>query len=130
MPRSPALQKTEFDARRVERVYAVLARVYDEVFDRALGPGRVESVGALDCGPGDEVLEVGVGTGLSFSSYPEDCRVTGIDISFEMLRRARRRRDEHGRVDIRLEQMDARRLQFDDATFDRVLAPDVISVVP
>jgi phosphatidylethanolamine/phosphatidyl-N-methylethanolamine N-methyltransferase len=130
MPRSPALQKTEFDARRVERVYSVLARVYDDTFDRVLGPGRVESVRALGCRPGDEVLEVGVGTGLSLSCYPRDCRVTGIDISPEMLQRARQRRDAHDIDLVHLEEMDARRLRFEDGSFDRVLAPYVISVVP
>jgi phosphatidylethanolamine/phosphatidyl-N-methylethanolamine N-methyltransferase len=35
------------------------------------------------------VLEVGVGTGLSLQLYPRDVRITGIDVSREMLEKAR-----------------------------------------
>jgi len=124
------LRNVEADSRRVERVYAVLARVYDDFFDWALGPGRRIAVDSLDCRPGDSVLEVGVGTGLSLPLYPRNCGVTGIDISEEMMSRARERVARDGLDHVRLMQMDARDLRFADGTFDRVLAPYVISVVP
>jgi phosphatidylethanolamine/phosphatidyl-N-methylethanolamine N-methyltransferase len=76
------------------------------------------------------VLEVGVGTGLSLPYYPPGCHITGIDISEAMLEQARDRADELNRDDIDLRVMDARSLGYPDATFDHVLAPYVISVVP
>jgi phosphatidylethanolamine/phosphatidyl-N-methylethanolamine N-methyltransferase len=111
-------------------VYSVLARVYDDWFDWALGPGRRDAVARLAVEPGERVLEVGVGTGLSLPYYPPDCHVTGIDISEAMLEQARERADllKRRRVDLRL--MDARQLSYPDATFHHVLAPYVISVVP
>lgn len=130
MSRSSAAQKIDLDSRRVERVYAVLARVYDGFFDWALGPGREAAVAALGCLPGDRVLEVGVGTGLSLLSYPPGCHLSGIDISTEMLDQARQRAVREGLDTVHLEQMDARHLRFEDCTFDRVLAPYVISVAP
>jgi phosphatidylethanolamine/phosphatidyl-N-methylethanolamine N-methyltransferase len=130
MSRSSAAEKLELDSRRVERVYAVLARVYDGFFDWALGPGREAAVDALGCRPGDRVLEVGVGTGLSLLSYPPGCHVTGIDISTEMLDQARQRAAREGLQTVRLEEMDARELRFEDGAFDRVLAPYVVSVAP
>ena len=57
--------KTVAETRQVERVYSVLARVYDSAFEWALRPGRRAAVEALDIRPGGRVLEVGVGTGLS-----------------------------------------------------------------
>ena len=117
-------------SRRVERVYGVLARVYDGFFDWALGPGRRRAVIRLDARPGDRVLEVGVGTGLSLPLYPADCDVVGIDITEAMLDRARTRLEGLGRRNVRLEKMDARAIRFPDASFDKVLAPYVISVVP
>jgi phosphatidylethanolamine/phosphatidyl-N-methylethanolamine N-methyltransferase len=40
--------------------------------------------------PGNEILEIGIGTGLTTPLYPDDCRVTGIDVSEPMLREAAR----------------------------------------
>lgn len=130
MARSSTADRAALETRRVEKVYSVLARVYDAGFDWALGPGRRRAVERLPAAPGERVLEVGVGTGLSLPYYPRGCRVTGIDISEPMLDQARERADQLGldHVDLRL--MDARNLAFPDGSFDHVLAPYVISVVP
>ena len=130
MSRFSAAEQVAQDSRRVERVYGVLARVYDGFFDWSFGPGRRYAVGRLPIRPGDRVLEVGVGTGLTLPDYPDDCRVTGIDISDAMLEQARERRDGLRRTGIELRRMDARDLAFADGSFDHVLAPYVISVVP
>jgi phosphatidylethanolamine/phosphatidyl-N-methylethanolamine N-methyltransferase len=118
------------DARRVEKVYSVLSRVYDGAFDWALGPGRRLAVERLPAKAGDRVLEVGVGTGLSLPHYPENCTLTGIDITEAMLDQARQRVAELGRKRIDLRVMDAQQLEFPDGSFDHVVAPYVISVVP
>lgn len=115
--------------RRTEKVYSVLARVYDGFFDWALGPGRRYAVKRLGVLPGDRVLEVGVGTGLSLPVYPTGAEVVGIDISEPMLERARARVDALGRNDVSLHRMDARSMAYPDGHFDRLLAPYVISVV-
>jgi phosphatidylethanolamine/phosphatidyl-N-methylethanolamine N-methyltransferase len=130
MDRTTAVDRIEIETRRVTRVYAVLARVYDDGFDWALGPGRRLAVTRLPIRPGDRVLEVGVGTGLSLPHYPPDCHITGIDISEPMLEQARERAAAMGRDQVDFHLMDARELAFPDGSFDHVLAPYVISVVP
>jgi phosphatidylethanolamine/phosphatidyl-N-methylethanolamine N-methyltransferase len=130
VPRETAAERAAIESRRVERVYSVLARIYDDSFDWALGPGRRRAVQRLAALPRDRVLEVGVGTGLSLPHYPSGCRVTAIDISGPMLEQARERARALAGLEVDLRRMDARELQFPDATFDRVLAPYVISVVP
>lgn len=130
MSRVPTAEQVAEDSRRVERVYSVLARVYDGFFDWALGPGRRTAVAALDLRPGARVLEVGVGTGLSLPHYAPGCKIVGVDISDAMLDQARTRLERSGRNGVDLRKMDARDLQFPDGTFDAVLAPYVISVVP
>ena len=117
-------------ARRVEKVYSALARVYDAFFDWALGPGRRVAVSQLELGEGARVLEVGVGTGLSLPLYSARWCVTGVDISDAMLTEARARLADLGRDDVDLRRMDARDLAFPDGTFDAVVAPYVMSVVP
>ena len=114
----------------VKAAYRRYAAVYDAVFGPVLQAGRKAVVQALGLRPGDRVLEVGVGTGLSLPLYPRDVRITGIDVSREMLEKARRRvaRRRLGHVDALLE-MDAERMTFPDATFDKVVAMYVVSVV-
>lgn len=85
----------------------------------------------MDCGPGERILEVGVGTGLSLPLYPQDVSVVGIDISRDMLDRARHRlaRDRLAQA-ARLMMMDAENMAFEDDSFDKVVAMYVASVVP
>lgn len=130
MARSSTVDRAALESRRVERVYSILARVYDAGFDWALGPGRRRAVARIPARPGERILEVGVGTGLSLPHYPAGCRITGIDISEPMLEQARERADLLGRADTDLRLMDARDLAFPEGSFDHVLAPYVISVVP
>jgi phosphatidylethanolamine/phosphatidyl-N-methylethanolamine N-methyltransferase len=86
---------------------------------------------ALKLRPGDRVLEVGVGTGISLPLYPRDVRITGIDVSREMLEKARARvaRAKLTNIEALLE-MDAEAMAFPDASFDKVVAMYVVSVVP
>jgi phosphatidylethanolamine/phosphatidyl-N-methylethanolamine N-methyltransferase len=94
-------------------------------------PGRREIIARMGCRPGDRILEVGVGTGLSLSLYPRHVEVTGIDLSREMLVRARvRRRCQRLSQVVALRLMDAEHMQFADNSFDKVVAMYVVSVTP
>jgi phosphatidylethanolamine/phosphatidyl-N-methylethanolamine N-methyltransferase len=121
---------TPVETHDVERVYARLAGVYDGLFDWALRPGRVAAVRRLDLSSGRRVLEVGVGTGLSLASYPQEAELTGIDISEAMLERARRQAARRPGLAVSIRRMDAQAMSFADAQFDHVIMPYVISVVP
>jgi phosphatidylethanolamine/phosphatidyl-N-methylethanolamine N-methyltransferase len=114
----------------VKAAYRRYANIYDAVFGPVLQPGRKAVMQALDCRPGQRVLEVGVGTGLSLPLYPPYVRVTGIDVSREMLERARKRVDRRNLAHVEgLHEMDAERMDFPDASFDKVVAMYVVSVV-
>src|SRR5512133_132062 len=63
------------------------------------------------------VLELGVGTGANIPYYPKRCQVTGVDLSEQMLARARRRAEKLGAT-VELEVMDAQHLSFPDECFD------------
>jgi len=114
----------------VKAAYRRYAAVYDAVFGPVLQPGRKAVVQALKLRPGERVLEVGVGTGLSLPLYPRDVKITGIDVSREMLEKARRRvaRRRLANIEALLE-MDAERMSFADASFDKVVAMYVVPVV-
>ncbi|EED34912.1 phosphatidylethanolamine N-methyltransferase [Luminiphilus syltensis NOR5-1B] len=76
------------------------------------------------------LLEVGVGTGLALSLYPEKTTVVGIDISFDMLTRAKAQLRETSGEQVKLILADAENLPLPDNHFDCVTAPYVLSVTP
>jgi phosphatidylethanolamine/phosphatidyl-N-methylethanolamine N-methyltransferase len=142
MPFEPAVQSACRECRllaesgkmhieAVKAAYRRYARIYDVVFGAVLQPGRKAVLDALKLKPGDRVLEVGVGTGISLPLYPRDVRITGIDVSREMLERARARVARARLVNVEaLLEMDAEAMSFPDASFDKVVAMYVVSVVP
>ena len=113
------------------RTYRLFSGSYDIVFGPVFHPGRKAAVRIANDRPGQHILEVGVGTGLSLPHFRADSRVTGIDVSEEMLAKARRRAERQRLSHIEgLHLMDAEHLEFPDNSFDAVLALYVASVVP
>lgn len=78
---------------------------------------------------GKIILEVGVGTGRNFPSYPDGAEITAIDLSDRMLERATKYAAKLGRH-VKLLQMDVQDLKFEDNTFDTVLDSFVFCSVP
>ena len=115
----------------MKTAYRRYAGFYDALFGPVLQAGRKAVIEALDCKPGHRVLEVGVGTGLALDLYPAGVRVVGIDVSREMLDKARRRVAKRGFTHVEaLLEMDAEAMSFADASFDRIVAMYVLPVVP
>lgn len=108
------------EADRLRRLWDRYAPRYDRdirVCERLLFGGGREWVCAQATG---DVLELAVGTGLNLAHYPDEARVTGIDLSPAMLELARRRASDLGR-DVVLTEADAQALPFPDASFDTVV---------
>ncbi len=78
---------------------------------------------------GENVLEIGVGTGKNFAYYPPGVRITAIDLSEKMLMRARDKTKREN-VNVTLQQMDVQSLEFADNTFDTVVGSFVFCSVP
>ena len=114
----------------IKKVYARYSRVYDAIFSRWFYPRQRHVIRALDLGPGQRVLDVGVGTGISLPLYPRQVSVTGVDLSRAMLREAQKKVDDYQLDNVSLMEMDAGHLAFPDNSFDVVMAAFVISVVP
>ena len=119
------------DADAVRAAYRRWAASYDAVFGGVSAWGRRRAVAEANLLPGSRVLEVGVGTGLALPHYRREKRITGIDLSAEMLQRARARvvREDLANV-IGLLEMDAEATSFAPASFDIAVAMFVASVVP
>jgi phosphatidylethanolamine/phosphatidyl-N-methylethanolamine N-methyltransferase len=112
------------------QAYRRYAGYYDVVFGAVFAAGRREAVRRVNDRPGQRILEVGVGTGLSLPLFRRDALVTGIDVSPDMLAKARGRVARLNLAQVEaIREMDAERLEFPDASFDGVLALYVASVV-
>ena len=118
------------EKRQVERAYELYAPAYDFIFDWIFAPGREAAIRHLELTRQHSVLEVGIGTGLNLPLYPAACRLTGIDLSQEMLDKAVERVETLAMPNVTLKVMDATSMDFGDDEFDQALATYTISAVP
>ena len=118
------------EKRQVQRAYELYAPVYDFVFDWIFAPGRAAAIKQLGLQREDRVLEVGIGTGLNLPLYPPAVRLTGIDLSQEMLDKAIERVHTLTMPNVTLKVMDATSMDFADNEFDKAVATYTISAVP
>jgi len=124
------LSRADLDKDTIAKAYARWAPVYDLVFGAVFERGRQAAIAAAER-IGGRILEVGVGTGISLPDYSRGNRLSGVDISEPMLRKAQQRVDELGLSNVEgLWVMDAEHLSFPDASFDVVVAQYVITTVP
>jgi phosphatidylethanolamine/phosphatidyl-N-methylethanolamine N-methyltransferase len=125
-----ATKLAEIDADAIVRAYKRWAPVYDKLFGRFVDAGIKQTAAAVNRCNG-RLLEVGVGTGLALPHYKPSLRVTGIDLSSDMLEKAQQRiaRDNLRNVEV-LREMDATEMEFPDASFDISVALYVLTVVP
>jgi ubiquinone/menaquinone biosynthesis C-methylase UbiE len=115
---------------RTRRRYDRLAPFYD-LFGVPMERGRLSvwRRRLLERIKGPLALEVGIGTGKNMPFYPPGVKVTGIDLSPQMIERAKRRGSSLGlHMDLRI--MDAQKLDFPDNHFDTVFATFVFCSVP
>lgn len=123
------------DPGHVLKAYHRWAPVYDFVFGRSMfgrnfDRARTIAMDHLNTRIGD-VLEVGVGTGLTLPRHRPDNRIYGIDISPDMLAIAEKRVAEAGLDNVaELRRMDAAALDYPNARFDTVAVMFTITVVP
>jgi phosphatidylethanolamine/phosphatidyl-N-methylethanolamine N-methyltransferase len=114
----------------VREAYRRWAPVYDSTFGLVASAGRRKAVELINQRRGS-VLEVGVGTGLSLPHYAPYLKITGIDLSTEMLEKARQRVTKSGLLNVEgLYEMDAAHLSFPHESFETVVAMYVMTVVP
>jgi ubiquinone/menaquinone biosynthesis C-methylase UbiE len=110
--------------------------IYDKMADRYDGMIRLSERLFMGDGRGwvcsqarGDVLEIAIGTGRNLPFYPQEVRLTGVDLSPAMLAVARQRAQKLGRaVDLRVG--NAQALDFPDASFDTVVCTLSLCTIP
>ena len=110
----------------------LLARVPEAAVESYAGIANPFSLGELQ--PGERVLDVGSGAGtdtlVAAQMVGAEGRVTGIDMTPEMLAKARAAAAEMGLPNVEFVDGEAEQLPFPDESFDVVISNGVIDLVP
>ncbi len=111
---------------------AELAHVPDAVVESFAGVANPWQLGRLS--PGERVLDLGSGAGtdslIAAQMVGEHGHVTGIDMTVQMLAKARTAAAEMGASNVEFVESEAERLPFPDASFDVVISNGVIDLIP
>jgi ubiquinone/menaquinone biosynthesis C-methylase UbiE len=110
-------------------IYKLWAPIYDATVGHFFLPGRNRAITIADLKPGDRVLLVGVGTGADLPLLPAGVSVTGIDLSADMLAKAKQKLLLPG-VELTLIQGDAQTLLVSENQFDVAFFNLILSVIP
>lgn len=109
-----------------------LGQVPDTAVESFAGVANPFSLGEL--ASGEEVLDLGCGAGtdslVAAQMVAPDGRVTGIDMTPEMLAKACKAAAEMGQENVEFVEADAEQLPFADESFDVVISNGVIDLIP
>ena len=109
-----------------------LAHVPDTAVESFAGVANPWVLGRLS--PGERVLDLGSGAGtdslIAAQMVGEQGHVTGIDMTSEMLAKARAAAAEMGASNVEFVESEAERLPFPDESFDVVISNGVIDLIP
>jgi phosphatidylethanolamine/phosphatidyl-N-methylethanolamine N-methyltransferase len=114
----------------IETVYNKYSAVYDKIFGLVYENGRNEAVKMISLNGEEKILEIGVGTGISLTKYPRTVGIVGIDLSAEMLEKAKARVDKYALKNVELKVENAEEMTFAKDEFDKVIIMYVLSVTP
>jgi len=111
---------------------AELANVPESAVESFAGVANPWELGRL--APGERVLDLGSGAGtdslVAAQMVGDEGRVTGIDMTPEMLVKARAAAAAMGAANVEFVEGDAERLPFADESFDVVISNGVIDLIP
>ncbi len=116
------------DDKSIIKSYKRVSGFYDYTFGQIFRPGQKKLVSMMGCTPTDKVLEIGIGTGTSYKYYPMETEVTGIDISPDMLEKAKKNIRKYNLQNKDVILMNGEQLKFEDNSFDKVVGMYVVSV--
>ena len=108
--------------------YTLYAPGYD-LLGRIFSKSRNKSISELNIRTGDEVLVVGIGTGLDLEFITVDCHITATDITPAMITQTLKKNRLLGHR-LKAEVMDGQRLNLPDSSADKIILHLILAVIP
>ena len=108
--------------------YTLYAPGYN-VIGRVFSDSRKKSIQSLDIKHGENILFIGIGTGLDLEYIPKNCVVTATDITPAMISITLKRNESLG-LNLKALVMDGQQLQFPDQSFDKIILHLILAVIP
>lgn len=129
----PTLLPARISRSEIPAMYTWIAPTHDWLAVIVEAKARQRGLALADIRDGEDVLEVAVGTGLSFKHIlkqnPSGFN-TGVDLTPAMLKRAKKRAAKSGQQNYRLASGDAYALDLPDNTFDLVMNSYMFDLLP
>ena len=110
-------------------LYDLWSWFYDVTFGALVHKRQERALEQVRPSPGDRVLDLGVGTGMTLPHYPSNVEVVGMDLSAGMLAKAAEKRAQQNLEHCQLVLADAMHVPFADQSFDHIVISHTISVV-
>lgn len=118
----------------VRRAYTRRSRIYAKTIAKIERHAHELAIDAAQIQPGERVLEVAVGPGVTLVELAHRTgptgQVAGVDLSDGMLALARRATATAGLTEVELTQADAAHLPFEDGSFDVLYNAYMLDLVP
>ncbi|MFA9476867.1 class I SAM-dependent methyltransferase [Phycisphaerales bacterium AB-hyl4] len=111
------------------RCYDLWSKFYDYTFGALVHKRQIRALEELRPSPGDRVLDIGVGTGMTLRHYPDNIKVVGLDLSAGMLRKAVDKIRDDNLRHCQVIQADAMFPPFAEQSFDHIIISHTVSVV-
>lgn len=125
--------EARYNHEEIVRKYNWIAPIYDLFGLLMESKARQKALEVASIRDGEKILEVALGTGLNFVEILKrnpSGWVEGIDVSTNMLARARKRIFKTGQHNYTLRLCDCRYLPFGDGTFDVVMNQYLLDILP
>ncbi len=110
-------------------LYDLWSKFYDYTFGALVRKRQALAIQQLRTEPGQIVLDLGVGTGMTLRHYPKNVTVVGMDLSPGMLAKAKDKVAKDRLDHCVLIQGDAMMPPFAEQSFDHIMITHVVSVV-